>query len=528
MAQQRQNMNPWGDAMGQAVGAMYKYYMSQPTAADQLKAQLMQEQLAQAPMQSEKMRIENMLNQRMYDAGVYPSMPASAQETEYYANQSPEKQEIFRRTKGGYSQADLGDVKAKFDPWTGEYTPQTTIGAAPRIEIKDGRVAKFPAIPSQPLSPAANLFSSVIQQESGGDPNAVSPKGATGIAQIMPSTASDPGYGVPNIFEMADQMGVPVPSYDEEGAKLLLGNSDLSKMFGQAYLNAMAGRHGGDVEKALASYNAGPSAVLQASATGGEDWLSAMPKETQNYVPQVLDRAGMSQQTSVGGPSDGIRLDGPAPAPIGTGQPSRNTGGVEVFDLAPAAEDVKREGLRKSREGLVTKNSNTNLLEIFPLLKSSVLPATGMGGQIARGLNITGGTDVKAIDRRLDQIKAAESIGALQQMREENKTGGAVGNVTPQELEILQKSRESIDTSTNEADFQLALMRYYNLRNDIVFRNDEGSPLNPNHPPYLPTPEAVANMTTRDELLNAIRPFGGEVPEFVKEIIEQRMTELGM
>lgn len=43
----------------------------------------------------------------------------------------------------------------------------------------------------------SQLFTDVIQQESGFDPNAYNPaSGATGIAQFLPSTAANPGYGI--------------------------------------------------------------------------------------------------------------------------------------------------------------------------------------------------------------------------------------------------------------------------------------------------------------------------------------------
>jgi Rod binding domain-containing protein len=104
------------------------------------------------------------------------------------------------------------------------------------------------------LSP--ELLKAVIQHESGGNPRAVSPDGAKGLMQLLDSTAkmlgvSDPFNPVQNI------------------------------MGGAKYLAQLVKRFGGDLEKTLASYNAGPGAV--------EKYNGVPPfKETRNYVEKVL------------------------------------------------------------------------------------------------------------------------------------------------------------------------------------------------------------------------------------------------
>lgn len=108
-----------------------------------------------------------------------------------------------------------------------------------------------------------NLVRSVIVAESGGDPNAVSPKGALGLMQLMPATASC--LGVDDPFD---------PVQNLEG--------------GIKYLAQLIDRYDGDVEKALAAYNAGPGAV---------DRHGGIPpfRETQTYVKRVLSLYAKSE-----------------------------------------------------------------------------------------------------------------------------------------------------------------------------------------------------------------------------------------
>jgi len=104
-----------------------------------------------------------------------------------------------------------------------------------------------------------------MMAESRGDPNAVSPKGARGLMQVMPSTARDPGFGIrASNGTQADDVRV-----------------------GREYRAAMQKRYDGDPAKMWAAYNAGPGRVDAALSAGG-DWLSRLPAETRNYVARNL------------------------------------------------------------------------------------------------------------------------------------------------------------------------------------------------------------------------------------------------
>lgn len=99
-----------------------------------------------------------------------------------------------------------------------------------------------------------DLFLRLVQQESGWNPQAVSHKGATGLAQLMPATAS--GLGV----DATD------PRQNLDG--------------GARYLRRMYDRFG-TWRLALAAYNAGPEAVAR---HGGIPPFA----ETQDYVKRIM------------------------------------------------------------------------------------------------------------------------------------------------------------------------------------------------------------------------------------------------
>jgi soluble lytic murein transglycosylase len=66
-----------------------------------------------------------------------------------------------------------------------------------------------------------------------------------------------------------------------------LNDPAYNKLIGIAYMSEQLRKYDGDVARALAAYNAGPGRVDEALASG-DDWLSHLPGETQQYVEKVL------------------------------------------------------------------------------------------------------------------------------------------------------------------------------------------------------------------------------------------------
>ncbi len=100
------------------------------------------------------------------------------------------------------------------------------------------------------------FLNSVIRHESAFNPNAVSNKGAQGLMQLMPETASK--LGVQDSFD---------PRQNISG--------------GTAYLRELLVKYNGNAQKALAAYNAGPRRVSQ---------YNGVPpyRETQAYVAGII------------------------------------------------------------------------------------------------------------------------------------------------------------------------------------------------------------------------------------------------
>ena len=107
------------------------------------------------------------------------------------------------------------------------------------------------------------MIKAIIAQESRGRKDAVSPVGAEGLMQLMPTTAKSVGVN--------DSLD---PNQNIHGG---------SKLFRELLTKY------GDVEKALAAYNLGESKLNVNIKKYGDDWKAHLPEETRNYIPGVMD-----------------------------------------------------------------------------------------------------------------------------------------------------------------------------------------------------------------------------------------------
>ncbi len=144
-------------------------------------------------------------------------------------------------------------------------TPETnssTVSSSPKSQSFDPIIEKYAS--DYQLDPS--LIRSIIAQESGFNPKAVSPKGAQGLMQLMPETAAR--LGVKNSFD---------PEQNIQG--------------GMKHFKFLMNSFNNNIELSLAAYNAGENLVLR---------LGKIPeiKETRDYVQSITKRYGKKEVNS--------------------------------------------------------------------------------------------------------------------------------------------------------------------------------------------------------------------------------------
>lgn len=164
----------------------------------------------------------------------------------------------------------------------------------------------------------------LFMTESGGDPNAVSPKGAVGLGQLMPAAAKEMGI---DPKERTDP---------EKNIRASIG-----------YFKKLKDKYGSD-ETAAAAYNWGPGSVDKHIARNeGKFTRAGLPKETADYLTKLMPvgtaQAATPQQSAPATPAEGAQPPGYL-SQFGAGLAS-----LADVALSPAAFAVKQVGYAASR-----------------------------------------------------------------------------------------------------------------------------------------------------------------------------------
>lgn len=323
---------------------------------------------------------------------------------------------------------------------TKEFDARVAIGTATQV------VQEF--APKAAPNDFQRLAGLVEQRESGGKQAAVSPKGAIGVMQVMPGTA-------PAAAKMA---GLP---WDEQRYRT---DAEYNRRLGQAYLAQQLKDFDGDVAMALAAYNAGPGRVREAlrdsnKGRGGPvNWLSLMPKETQDYVAAILPKftsgAGAAERPTLQQVHETVRtrvgMDNPQRLKLAMDEATR-----QWSDLEKADKQREDEALGEAYRMLEINGGN---YEALPATLKARVPPEKFGtlrdfaDKVAKGATVETKWDVYYQLRTDPRLLAATNLPALK---------GALADSEFKELTRLQaearNAPEEAQTSLQTAQQRMGM-----------------------------------------------------------------------
>jgi hypothetical protein len=280
---------------------------------------------------------------------------------------------------------------------------------------------------ASPEQLAAQILPHLIQQESGGNPNAISPKGAQGLTQVMPATARDPGFGV-----------APMQ-----------GNSPQENVrFGRDYLTAMLKRYPGRPDLALAAYNAGPGVADRfASPTAQAGGIKFPTKGNAS----TEDKAA-NWQIVQGNDGSFYRVNKL------TGQ--KEDVGVTGSNAA-RIQRMEQERLEKVQgiEGSIAQ-TKTAIDSVDTLLNSPGLSrAVGLGSMVPT----LPGSDSANFEAQLDTFKAQTFVPMVAQLK-------GMGALSDAEGKKLSEAVGALNIKMGEQEFRRSLNNIKKVLNDANAR----------------------------------------------------------
>lgn len=201
-----------------------------------------------------------------------------------------------------------------------------------------------------------DIISAMKGVESGGDPDAVSPKGALGLMQVMPDTG----------VEIAEELQDPNFPRNPEAQAEYLKDPAVSEKYGTYYFNKMLARYDGDTEAALIAYNGGAVRADKWLANGRND--AVIPQESADYYKKVVARTkgggsdppdpGKEQPVIIGDAAGQGRVGSPDVAGVNSVVMSRFKQVQNAFGASVPIVSGFRDPVRNAKAGGARKSEH--------------------------------------------------------------------------------------------------------------------------------------------------------------------------
>ena len=193
-------------------------------------------------------------------------------------------------------------------------------------------------------------------------------------------------------------------------------------------------------------------------------------RETQCYHEGLLDLRSQVEQGRTQSAQERLQMQQDRMAQQQQANQERMGLQQQLFDFRRGLQEKKESGvynqdtalLEHTSSGLDRLSSTANELLNHPGLPGIV----GMRGKVP---NIPGSAAANA-EALLNTLKSQIGFGVLQEMRNNSKTGGALGQVSDRENVLLQQNLAALDKAQNLEQFQESLRKLVQYRNDAVGR----------------------------------------------------------
>ena len=218
----------------------------------------------------------------------------------------------------------------------------------------------------------------------------------------------------------------------------------------------------------------------------GTEGGTAYQDPVTNRLRNTQDGADLppgTKATNLGAPQTNVNV-GPGNEPVGNPPPNmawkRTPDGKVAFDErgAPIALPIQgtplfnkeRDVAAKAGAAAQTRTNQGNVVtqdidRAIAAIETDPLLTTGVGAQVTSGV---GGTPARNVKGLLDSVRANIGFDRLQQMRDESPTGGALGQVSNREMELLTATLGSLDQAQGPGQLKENLKRIRDITLDIV------------------------------------------------------------